>query len=531
MSSQFETSFWDMCMRLEEIKLAEGPDGEYKKREQEQRIQRDKENQLIIDDFNSTADLKALDVKEKQRLHQKERRDNMSPEELNDYNEKIRAKNQTLRDNMSTEELKEFKEKNRVYQLERRDNMSPDERKEYNEKIRAKNQTLRDNMSTEELKEFKEKNRVYQLERRENMSPEEQNDFKEKNRVNQLERRENMSPDERKEYNKINRAYQQKHLEKKRKHKQLCSLLSNSLLPQQCPYTFSSTPIIIGNIHDESNNTDEVATDVAVALQDVEIKGRNNVISGSHKDAMDYVGNRRFRELITLSTSEYIDAPSRAHKSAVIENIFETIQNAGGRFLNCQKLTDTGIWKEFDKKQTYEKIGQALRARARVRASNSSPITLCDTVYDRALSSTPGPQVTCTHLPPPPPPPHYSGPPPLGHPPPGYYMPPPPHHYHPYYAPPPHYGGPPPPGHPPHGYYMPPPPHHYHPYYAPPPNYGGPPPPGHPPHGYCMPPPPHHYHPYYAPPPHYGGPPLHHHLTDTMRSHTTLGESNVEHDK
>jgi hypothetical protein len=138
--------------------------------------------------------------------------------------------------------------------------------------------------------------------------------------------------------------------------------------------------------------------------------GKYDVICGRHKDARDNVGNRRFRVLIAVSASKYNNAPSRAHKSAVIQNIMNTIQNAGDRFLHCPKRTHaTGIWEEFDEKQTYDKIGHALRdmsvsfqtddgrnASPKSRsslASHSSPIILDDTVC-RTLSSTPGPQVT-----------------------------------------------------------------------------------------------------------------------------------------
>jgi hypothetical protein len=49
--------------------------------------------------------------------------------------------------------------------------------------------------------------------------------------------------------------------------------------------------------------------------------GKYDVICGRSKNSMDNAGNRRFRDMIALSTSKYSNAPSRAHKSAIIKNI------------------------------------------------------------------------------------------------------------------------------------------------------------------------------------------------------------------
>jgi hypothetical protein len=92
-----------------------------------------------------------------------------------------------------------------------------------------------------------------------------------------------------------------------------------------------------------------------------QILGKYDVICGRHKDAFDNVGNRRFRVLIALSVSKYVHAPSRAHKSAVIKDIVDSIHTAGGRFLQRPKGASTCKWEELDEKQTYDKIGHALR--------------------------------------------------------------------------------------------------------------------------------------------------------------------------
>jgi hypothetical protein len=94
----------------------------------------------------------------------------------------------------------------------------------------------------------------------------------------------------------------------------------------------------------------------------VECLGKYDVICGRHKAAFDNVGNRRFRVLVGLSVPKYVNAPSRAHKSAVIKDIVDAIHSAGGRFLQQRKAAKGGSkWEEIDEKQTYDKVGHALR--------------------------------------------------------------------------------------------------------------------------------------------------------------------------
>jgi hypothetical protein len=96
-----------------------------------------------------------------------------------------------------------------------------------------------------------------------------------------------------------------------------------------------------------------------------------DVICGRHRSAFDNVGNRRFRVLVSLSLDSYKNAPTRAHKSAVIKNIVDSVHTGGGRFLQRK---GSG-WIELDEKQTHDKVGHALRDMSlSTRAKSESPI-------------------------------------------------------------------------------------------------------------------------------------------------------------
>lgn len=88
--------------------------------------------------------------------------------------------------------------------------------------------------------------------------------------------------------------------------------------------------------------------------------GHADVICGRHKEANNNIGNRRFRILVALSIQRYINAPTRAHKSAVIRDIVDTIRGYGGRFVQSKTKND-GTWEELEEKQIHDKVGHALR--------------------------------------------------------------------------------------------------------------------------------------------------------------------------
>ena len=54
-------------------------------------------------------------------------------------------------------------------------------------------------------------------------------------------------------------------------------------------------------------------------------------------------GNKRFRDLITSSLTEYNKSESRLEKSLVVHSIVESIRTAGGRFLKSDQAT--GRWR------------------------------------------------------------------------------------------------------------------------------------------------------------------------------------------
>jgi hypothetical protein len=85
--------------------------------------------------------------------------------------------------------------------------------------------------------------------------------------------------------------------------------------------------------------------------------GLYDVICGRHKTAFDNIGNRRFRVLVALAHDRYTSTSTRAHKSAVIKSIVDSVHTGGGRFLQRYG----SAWVELDEKQTHDKVGHALR--------------------------------------------------------------------------------------------------------------------------------------------------------------------------
>jgi hypothetical protein len=85
--------------------------------------------------------------------------------------------------------------------------------------------------------------------------------------------------------------------------------------------------------------------------------GLYDVICGRHKAALDNIGNRRFRVLVSLAQEKYASTSTRTHKSSVIKDVIHSVHHGGGRFL--QRLA--GVWVELDEKQTHDKVGHALR--------------------------------------------------------------------------------------------------------------------------------------------------------------------------
>lgn len=122
---------------------------------------------------------------------------------------------------------------------------------------------------------------------------------------------------------------------------------------QQIPYHMPSMPNMPNSSHVGLNAGINMpfAMPAGVTVEDV--------LCGRGKGANNFIGNRRFRELVMNFRETYANSPRRADKRSICRQIIETIHVRGGRFLAKNELTET--WIELDKSKILIKVSQALR--------------------------------------------------------------------------------------------------------------------------------------------------------------------------
>jgi hypothetical protein len=100
----------------------------------------------------------------------------------------------------------------------------------------------------------------------------------------------------------------------------------------------------------------------AKLLQDGSELSSYDVICGRGKGCSNWVGNRRFRVMIAMYKERYLQAPTRIAKSAVLENIFQTVQASSPptRFVRKDQAS-TGRWYEIRDDEARNKVGHAMR--------------------------------------------------------------------------------------------------------------------------------------------------------------------------
>jgi hypothetical protein len=89
-----------------------------------------------------------------------------------------------------------------------------------------------------------------------------------------------------------------------------------------------------------------------------DVIGCFDVLCGRNKMVFNNIGNRRFRIIVSLFLTKYVDVKStRKEKSQIIRNIIEAIKACGGRFLDKRDNT----FEELSEQKVYEKVGHAIR--------------------------------------------------------------------------------------------------------------------------------------------------------------------------
>ena len=96
----------------------------------------------------------------------------------------------------------------------------------------------------------------------------------------------------------------------------------------------------------------------------------NDVLCGRGLGASQFIGNKRFRDLVDTRKKEYNAEYSYLEKAEIAEEVFMVIRSRGGRFLKMVGLdaektagsvVKRGNWMETDIKSALEKCKQALR--------------------------------------------------------------------------------------------------------------------------------------------------------------------------
>jgi len=100
------------------------------------------------------------------------------------------------------------------------------------------------------------------------------------------------------------------------------------------------------------------------------VPGPNDVVCARGKSYWDHEGNRKYRDLIAISTKKYSKSQNKLEKTLIVSEIVDAIHKKHGRFV--KKMKKAGPWVVVDEVFAREKVGQSLR----------------DGLYDRYKSST-----------------------------------------------------------------------------------------------------------------------------------------------
>lgn len=123
---------------------------------------------------------------------------------------------------------------------------------------------------------------------------------------------------------------------------------SSSMLSTGLPFIF--TPAVVARIPHPKNQPMPAGFE----------PGKYDVICGLRgKQALQHVGNRRFRVTIAMNAEKYFKAPTKLDKSLIVIEVVDAIRNGGGNFVKRDRKTKK--WVEIGDQLAREKVGHALR--------------------------------------------------------------------------------------------------------------------------------------------------------------------------
>lgn len=103
---------------------------------------------------------------------------------------------------------------------------------------------------------------------------------------------------------------------------------------------------------------DLVPNEITTIHESDNIFNDDDVLSGRGKGPSNYIGNRRFRELVMKNRLAYSAATKRKEKKAIARQIVAIIISRGGQFLSSQSQHR---WVPLNEKKALAKVSQALR--------------------------------------------------------------------------------------------------------------------------------------------------------------------------
>jgi hypothetical protein len=132
-----------------------------------------------------------------------------------------------------------------------------------------------------------------------------------------------------------------------------------------------TTPVTLGNSSvsdnstvedDDISNADSGANPLFPFNFPIGVNG-NDVLCGRGKGANNFIGNRRFRDIVMKFRETYTASSRRADKRNICLQIIEEVKSLGGRFLvkNEGRDRNTSEWTILTGDKILVKVSQALR--------------------------------------------------------------------------------------------------------------------------------------------------------------------------
>lgn len=155
---------------------------------------------------------------------------------------------------------------------------------------------------------------------------------------------------------------------------QIPERVENSFTRNDSPLRNKTISVKVGNLHEtddsslESNNV--VTSSSAGCDSSFSVSpgiSQNDVLCGRGKGANNFIGNRRFRDLVMSYRDVYSKCTRRSEKREICHNIVQAVRFRGGKFLTKDgkhrdtKSSPMGGWITLNDEKVIVKVSQALR--------------------------------------------------------------------------------------------------------------------------------------------------------------------------